>query len=75
MAVQVNHWEDGSNEGKFDTLAEAKEYVLENDMDVMIHDYSTGRDFRFSAEILEREKKDAEYQVDQLILGYPTEES
>lgn len=60
MSVQINDWEDGTFEGRFDTLAEAEEYVLENEMDVIIQDFSslTGLGYRFNAEVLERRKRD-----------------
>lgn len=58
MSVLINSWEDGGNEGRFDTVAEAEEYVLENEMDVVIYDFSGlhGSGYRFNAEIDARNK-------------------
>jgi hypothetical protein len=53
MSIQINSWEDGDLEGRFDTIAEAEEYVLENEMDVVIYDFSSlnGMAYRFNTEI------------------------
>ena len=53
--VQINSWEDGDFEGEFETVEEAKAYVLENEMDVVLFDFSgsllTASGYRFNAEI------------------------
>lgn len=58
MSVTINDWEDGSFEGRFDTVAEAEAYVLEEEMDVVINDYTSlrGQSYRFNAEINAKKK-------------------
>jgi DNA-binding NarL/FixJ family response regulator len=51
--VQINSWEDGDVEGVFDTVEEAEAYVLEEEMDVVVYDFSglNGKGYRFNTEI------------------------
>lgn len=43
MSVQINDWEDGTCEGRFYSVDEAKAYVLENEMDVILYYIETAK--------------------------------
>lgn len=54
-SVQINAWEDGGMEGVFETVEEAEAYVLEEEMDVVVYDFSgnllNASGYRFNTEI------------------------
>ena len=73
MKFRLLSWEDGLNEGEFETLEEAKEYVRENDMDVTIYDMTAGTYQRYNLNRAAKEQRETEYDVTQTILGFGDE--
>lgn len=63
-------WETGLNIGECDSLKEAKEHVRDEELDVLIYNTKTGESRRYNETVAASEQREAEYEVDQMLLGY-----